>query len=174
MVVKGPELPSARLHWCHGNEHAYGNSQWGNFIRSEQPERKNGVSWEYRCWKTAPLVWLSLLEFLLIYMSEPEALCKMSFPPPWTPTPPLRFSVHYESAKRHHFANKGLYRSYDFSSSHVRMWELDHKEGWAPKSWCFKIIVLEKMPESPLDSKEIKGNQPWIFTEGLILKLNLQ
>ena len=48
------------------------------------------------------------------------------------------------------------------------MWELDHKEGWAPKNWCFRIVVLEKTLESPLDCKEIKlvnpkGNQPWIF-----------
>ena len=48
------------------------------------------------------------------------------------------------------------------------MWELDHKEGWAPKNWCFWNLVLEKALESPLDSKEIKpvnpkGNQPWIF-----------
>ena len=48
------------------------------------------------------------------------------------------------------------------------MWELDHKEGWAPKNWCFQTVVLEKTPKSPLDSKEIKpvnpkGNQPWIF-----------
>ena len=55
-----------------------------------------------------------------------------------------------------------------FSSSHVQIWELDHKEGWAPKNWCFWTVVLEKTPESPLDSKEIKsinlkGNQPWIF-----------
>ena len=49
------------------------------------------------------------------------------------------------------------------------MWELDHKEGWAPKNWCFQNVVLEKTFESPLDSKEMKpvnpkGNQPWIFT----------
>ena len=48
------------------------------------------------------------------------------------------------------------------------MWELDHKEGWTPKNWCFWTVVLEKTPESPLDCKEIqpvhpKGNQPWIF-----------
>ena len=48
------------------------------------------------------------------------------------------------------------------------MWELDHKEGWASKNWCFWIVVLEKTLESPLNSKEIKplnpkGNQPWIF-----------
>ena len=70
---------------------------------------------------------------------------------------------------RHHFANKGLYnQSYDFSSSHVWMWKLDHKEGWAPKNWCSWTVALEKTLESPLDCKEIKpvnqkGNQPWIF-----------
>ena len=59
-------------------------------------------------------------------------------------------------------------QSYGFSSSHLGMWELDHKEGWALKNWCFWTVVLEKTPESPLDCKEIKpvhpkGNQPWIF-----------
>ena len=60
-------------------------------------------------------------------------------------------------------------QNYGFSSSHVWMWELDHKESWGPKNWCLRIVVLEKTLESPLDSKEInvvnpKGNQPWIFT----------
>ena len=54
------------------------------------------------------------------------------------------------------------------SCSHVWIWELDHKEGWVPKNWCFWAVVLEKTLESPLDCKEIKpidpkGNQPWIF-----------
>jgi len=72
--------------------------------------------------------------------------------------------------QRHYFANKGLSsQGYGFSSSHVWMWELDHKEVWAPKTWCFWTVVLENIFESPLDSKEIKpvnpkGNQPWIFT----------
>ena len=57
-------------------------------------------------------------------------------------------------------------QSYGFSSRHVRMWELDHKESWAPKNWCFWTVVLEKTLESPLDCKEIqsahpKGNQFW-------------
>ena len=70
--------------------------------------------------------------------------------------------------QRHHFAGKDLYSQiYGFSSSHVQMWELDHKETWEPKNCCFRIVVLEKTLESPLDSKEIKpvnpkGNQPWI------------
>ena len=61
-----------------------------------------------------------------------------------------------------------LSQSYGFSSSHVWMWELDHKESWVAKNWCFWIVVLEKTLESLLDSKEIKsvsfkGNQSWIF-----------
>ena len=68
---------------------------------------------------------------------------------------------------------------FDFSCSHVWMWELDHKEGWALKNLCFQIVVQEKTLESTLDSKEIKsvnpkGNQPWVFigktdAEALIL-----
>ena len=72
--------------------------------------------------------------------------------------------------QRHHFANKGPYsQSYGFSGSHVRMWELDHKEGWARKNSCFRSVVLEKTLESPLNSnkkvKQVnpKGNQPWTF-----------
>ena len=66
-------------------------------------------------------------------------------------------------------ADKILYsQSYGFPSSHVWMWELNNKKGWAPKNWCFWTEVLEKTFESPLDSKDIKpvnvkGNQPWIF-----------
>ena len=71
--------------------------------------------------------------------------------------------------QRHYFANKVLSsQSYGFSSSHVWMWELNHKESWVPKNWCFWTVVLEKTLESPLDSKEIKpvdpkGDQSWIF-----------
>ena len=70
--------------------------------------------------------------------------------------------------QRHYFANKSLSsQSFGFSSSHVWMWELDYKESWASKKWCFWTVVLEKTLESPLDSKEIqpvhpKGNQSWI------------
>ena len=81
------------------------------------------------------------------------------------------FTILWWSLKKqkHHFADKGPYsQSYSFSSSHVWMWEVDHKEGWALKNWCFPIVVLEKTLESPLDCKEIKsvnpkGNQPWIL-----------
>ena len=72
--------------------------------------------------------------------------------------------------QRHYFVNKGpSSQSYGFSNSHVWMWELDYKESWLPKNWCFLTVVLEKNLEGPLDCKEIqpvhpKGNQPWIFT----------
>ena len=71
--------------------------------------------------------------------------------------------------QRHYFANNGpSSQSHGSSSSHVWTWELDYKENWAPKNWCFWTVVLEKTLESPLDSKEIqpihpKGNQSWIF-----------
>ena len=59
--------------------------------------------------------------------------------------------------QRHYFANKGPYiQSYGFSSNYVWMWELDHKEDWELKNWCFWTLVLEKTLESPLDYKEIQ------------------
>ena len=71
--------------------------------------------------------------------------------------------------QRHYFANKGpSSQSYGFSSSHVWMWELDYKESWMLKNWCFWTVMLERSLESPLDYMEIKpvnpkGNQSWIF-----------
>ena len=77
-------------------------------------------------------------------------------------------TVHSIVKSRDYFANKGLYsQCYGFSSSHLWMWDLDHKEGWVPKNWCFWTVVLVKTLESTLDCKEIqtvhpKGNQTWI------------
>ena len=71
--------------------------------------------------------------------------------------------------QRHYFADKVPFtQSYGFSSSCARIWELDHKEGWAQKNWCFWTLVLEKTLECPLDCKEIKpvnpkGNPSLIF-----------
>ena len=75
----------------------------------------------------------------------------------------------YIQKQRTLLVNKGLSsQSYGFSSSHVWMWELEYKESWALKNWCFWTVVLEKTLESPLDCKEIqpvhpKGDQSWIF-----------
>ena len=63
--------------------------------------------------------------------------------------------------QRHYFAKKGpSSQGYGFSSGHVRIWEVDHKESWAQKNWCFWTVVLEKTLESPLDFKEIKPVHP--------------
>ena len=87
-------------------------------------------------------------------------MCFISFFFPLDPSSNACWSLaihsYYPSSQRH-----------DFSSSHVWMWELNYKEGWAPKNWCFWTVVLEKTLESPLDSKikpvNRKGNQSWIF-----------
>ena len=83
--------------------------------------------------------------------------------------------------QRHYFANKSpSSQGYGFSSGHARRWELEYKESWALKNWCFWTVVLEKTLESPLDCKEMqpvhpKGNQSWVCSlEGLMLKLKLQ
>ena len=71
--------------------------------------------------------------------------------------------------QRHYFVSKGPYsQGYGFSSGHVWMWELDYKEGWARKNWCFWTVVLQKTLESALDCKEIQpvhpqGDQSWVF-----------
>ena len=71
--------------------------------------------------------------------------------------------------QRRYFASKGpSSQSYGFSSSHLWIWKLDYKESWVQKNWCFWTVVLEKILESLLDSKEIqpvhpKGNNSWIF-----------
>ena len=82
--------------------------------------------------------------------------------------------------ERHYFANKGpSSQGYGFSGGHAWMWELDYKEGWALKNWCFWTVVLEKTLESPLDSKEIQSVHPKEISpeyslEVLFLKLKLQ
>ena len=82
--------------------------------------------------------------------------------------------------RRYHFANRGLYsQCYGFSSSHVWIWKVDHKENWVRENWCFWTVVLEKTFESPLDCKEIQQSilkeiSPEYSLEGLILKLKCQ
>ena len=94
----------------------------------------------------------------------------------WQPTPvfmPIKFHGQMSLASyspwyhrvRHNWATA---QTHDFSRSHVWMWELQHKEGWVSKNWCFQIVVLEKMLENPLNGKEVnpanpKGNQACIF-----------
>ena len=89
-------------------------------------------------------------------------------------------SRHHIKKQRLYFATKVLSsQGYGFSSSHVWMWELKHKEGWVSKTWCFWIVVLEKTLESPLGCREILMSilmeiSPECSLEGLMLKLKLQ
>ena len=82
--------------------------------------------------------------------------------------------------QRHHFVDKDSYsQSYGFSSSHVWMWELVHKECWAPKNWCFGIVVLETTLKTPLTARRsnpsiLREINPEYSLEGLLLKLKLQ
>ena len=104
---------------------------------------------------------------------------------PWNYKKLAPWKKSYDKPTKHikkqrlYFDNKNpSCQRYDFSSSHVWMGDLGYKEGWASKNWCFQMVVLEKTLESPLDCKvkpvNPKGNQSWIFIEGLMLKLKLQ
>ena len=87
---------------------------------------------------------------------------------------------HHIKKQRHYFANKGpSSQGYGFSSSHVWMWELNYKETWALRNWCFWTVVLEKTLESSLNTRRsnksiLKEINPEHSLEGLMLKLNLQ
>ena len=93
---------------------------------------------------------------------------------PWNQKTPAPWKKSYDQSRQHikkqryYCANKSLSsQSYGFSSSHVWMWELDHKEDWVLKNWCFELWCWRRL-ESPLDCKEMKpvhpkGNQSWIF-----------
>ena len=97
------------------------------------------------------------------------------WPQPWNKKTLTPWKKSYDPPRqhvkqqRHYFANKGLSsQACGFSSSHVWIWELDYKESWVPKNWCFWTVVLEKTLKSPLDCEEIqpahpKGDQFWIF-----------
>ena len=87
----------------------------------------------------------------------------------------------HNKKQRHYFADKGMSsQSYGFSSSHVWMWELDYKESWVPKNWCFWTVVLEKtlerVPWTARRSNQsiLKEISPEYSLEGLMLKLKLQ
>ena len=120
-----------------------------------------------------------LQDHLLVINIKADGVCRVTS----EQAPPVPVLPHLTSlGSRHHGlpwtlkhlfdsrrVNKGTSsQSYGFFGSHVWMWELDYKESWVPKNWCFWTVVLEKTLESPLDCKEIqpahpKGNQSWIF-----------
>ena len=82
--------------------------------------------------------------------------------------------------QRHHSANKGPYsQSYGLPSGHVRLWELDHKEGRMPKNWCFRNVVLDKTSKVSWTARRsnqsiLREINPEYSLEGLMLKLKLQ
>ena len=126
--------------------HHFIRNRWGN----------NGKQWLTLFCGAPKSLWMVIAGMKL----KELAPCEGKF---WKPRKHIK-------KQRHYFVNRGLpSQSYGFSSSHVWMWELDHKESWVPKNWCFWTVVLEKTLEGPLDCKEIqpvhpKGNQIWILT----------
>ena len=92
---------------------------------------------------------------------------KLKLPVPWKTS--YDQPRQHIKKQRHYTVNKGLSNhSYGFSRSHVWTWELDYKESWGSKNWCFWTVVLEKTLESPLNSEAVqpvhpKINQSWIF-----------
>ena len=92
----------------------------------------------------------------------------------------VKFPKKHVKKQRHNFVHKVSYsQSYGFSGSHVWMWELDHKEGWVLKNWCFQSVVQEKTLKVPWTARRsnqsvLKEINPEYLLEGLILKLKLQ
>ena len=130
---------------------------------------------KWRLWHTVPSLhdkwmgkqwkqWQTLFSWAPKSLQMVTAAMKLKTLAPWKKSydkPRQHIKTH-----RHHFADKfANSQSYGFSSGHVWMWELDHKESWALKNWCFWTVVLEKTLECPLGWKEIqsvnhsKGNQ---------------
>ena len=137
--------------------------------------------WTPPSWGCSALVWG--LECSKYFLSVPASPLPFSIPWPcgvrWGVSLSMFLTLlsevvtprQHSKKQGHYFANKGpSSQSYGFSCSHVWMWELDYKESWALKNWCFWTAVLEKTLESLLDCKEIqpvhlKGDQSWIFSE---------
>ena len=120
-----------------------------------------------------------------LYFGGPLNHCRWWLQP-WNKKTLTPWKESYDQPRQHikkqrpYFANKGpSSQSYGFSTSRVWMWELDYKESWVPKNWCFWTVVLEKTLASPLHCEEIqpvhpKGNSPEYSLKGLMLKLRLQ
>jgi len=106
------------------------------------------------------------------WQTEGEKVEVVTISSPWAPKSLRTMNKPRQCVEkqRHYSADKNPHsQRYGLPSGHIWLWELDHKEGRMPKNWCLQNVVLEKTPESPLDSKEIKpvnlkGNQPWILT----------
>ena len=106
--------------------------------------------------------------FYMVLNSILESVTLTTSSPPKSPSPNTN-SLGIRIQHMNYFVNKGpSSQRYVFSSSHIWMWQLDYKESWALKNWCFWTVVLKKTLESPLECKEIqpvhpKRNQSWMF-----------
>ena len=141
-------------------------------LSSETPPQCLKCGSRYSMWINCWTAWLSNKQH---ETEQPagQALsglgCSVQYDPDYLQKKSYDQPRQHMKKQRHYFADNVLSsQSYGFSSSHVWMWELDHKESWVLKNWCFWTVVLEKTLESPLDCKEIKpvhpkGNQSWIF-----------
>ena len=109
------------------------------------------------------------MELVRLFSWDPKSLQIVTAAMKFKDACSLEESRQHTKKQRYYFANNcPSSQSYGFSSSHVWRWELDYKESWAPKNWCFWTVVLKNL-KSALDCKEIqpvhpKGNQSWIFT----------
>ena len=133
--------------------------QWTTFCQNSLPWSVC-LGWPYACnFIELDKAVVHVISLVIVAMKLKDAPWKKSYDQP----------RQHIKKQRHYFANKGpSSQSYGFSSSHVWMWELDYKESWAWKNWCFWTVVLVKTLESPLDCKEIqpvhpKGDQSWVF-----------
>ena len=110
---------------------------------------------QFICLVVSDSLWPHGLQHARLPCPSASGACSNSCPLSWWCHTTVSYSAIPFSSRR-------------FCSSHVQMWQLDHKECWVLKNWCFLIVVVEKTLENPLDSKEIKpvnlkGNKPWVF-----------
>ena len=164
--------------------HPYGRKWRGTEETLDESERGEWKIWLKTQHSKKPISW-RLVPSLQgknngnrdrLYFGELQNHCRWWLQP-WNEKTLAPWKKSYDQPRqhikkqRHYSSNKGpSSQSYGFSSSHVWMWELDHKESWASENWCFWIVVLEKTLESPLDCKVInpvnpKGDQSWILIE---------
>ena len=142
------------------------SGEWKSWLKAQHSENKDHGIWSHHFmangWRNSGRLFFGapkLLQMVTAAMKLKDTPWKESYDQP---------RQHIKKLK-HYFANKSLSsQGYGFSSSHIWMWETDHKEGWALKNWWVWTVVLEKTLESPLDYKEIqpvhpKGDQSWVF-----------
>ena len=144
--------------------------EWKSWLKTQYSENEDHCIWSHPSWPADGETMETVRNFIFggsKITSDDDCSHEIKTLALWKKS----YDQHRQHIKKqsHYFASKGPYiQSYGFSNSHVRMWELDHTEGWVLKNRCLLIVVLEKTLESPLDCKEIgpvnpEGNQPWIF-----------